>query len=104
MSGVTVYGASDDCIEVEGAITEEFTPYDKNFDGDLLAFSDGSVLRIRYTDSGVWRIEPVQTGSAIKITPALEGDEDNYSDIATVAGPVRWVVLGTEYALGKDRR
>lgn len=58
MPEITVNGASDDLIEIGGAIREEFTLQDDE-GGDLLAFSNGVVLRIRYTDDGVWRIEPL---------------------------------------------
>lgn len=89
---VTVYGASDDLIEIEGAIREEFT-YENEADGDLIALSEGTVLRVRYDRDGVWRITPVATGQAVvTITPAVSGDDDNYSDRAEVAGDVRWVV------------
>lgn len=99
MSAVTVYGASDDLIEVEGDIEGEF--YLKDDDaGDLLAFSDGTILRMRYAESGVWRITPVTTGgtSSLTIVPAPEGDEANYSDRATLTGPVSWVVHGIGWA------
>ncbi|MGH3599142.1 MAG: hypothetical protein ACRDQH_02500 [Pseudonocardiaceae bacterium] len=100
---VTVYGASDDLIEVEGGIEEEFNVYDTHDPDKLLAFSDGTVLRVRLTDDEVWRIETVQAGSNdLSIVQAPEGDGDNYSDRAVLAGPIRWVVLGTEFAIAKD--
>jgi hypothetical protein len=94
---ITVYGASDDLIEVEGDITEEFNHYETAEDGEgcLLAFSDGTVLRIRYTKAGIWRITPVTNGTAgLAIDVAPEDDEDKYTDRATLTGEVRWVVLG----------
>jgi hypothetical protein len=51
---VTIYGASDDLIEVEGSIEEEF-----NVDSDRphhLAFPEGSVLKVVYDEDGIWRI------------------------------------------------
>lgn len=94
---VTVYGSSDDLIEVEGAIREEFTLHNEE-DGDLLAFSNGVVLRVRYSEAGVWRISPV-TGvtMAVTIDPAPEHDDDNYSDRAVIDGEVWWVVHGTDW-------
>ena len=97
---VTVYGASDDLIEVDGDIVEEFT-YDQNqiTEGNLLAFSDGTVLRVVYSRSGVWRITTVASGTAtVTVTQAPEDDDDNYSDRATVDGDVRWVVQGGAWA------
>lgn len=97
---ITVSGASDDLIEIDGDIREEFGyRFDGDEDGDLLAFSDGTVLRIEYTDAGVWRIKPVTLGSALlTVHPASEDDEENYSDRATLKGPITWVVHGIAIA------
>lgn len=100
MTDLYIYGSSDDLVEVEGAINEEFgyrnTADDK---GDLLAFSDGTVVRIRYDDNGVWRITPVARGTAeLTIEQAPEDDEKQYTDRATLAGDVRWVVHGDGWA------
>lgn len=99
---VIVYGASDDLIEVECPLfNEEFSATSTAPNGDLLAFSNGSVLRIRYDASGIWRITPVvDPESYWSIKHAPEGDEDNYSDEATCDFgdiPVR-VVRGTDIA------
>lgn len=95
---ITVYGASDDLIEVEGDISEEFTYQSTGSEGDYLAFSDGTILRIVATDEcdGMWRITPIVTGPGFQgITQATtEGTE--YSDFAKVEA--LWVVHGTGYA------
>ncbi len=99
---ITVYGASDDLIEVDGDISEEFgykgaDGHPNTDDGDLLAFSDGTILRITYDSNGVWRITPVVRGSAqVSIEQVPEGDQDG-TDRATVDGAV-WVVHGVAYA------
>ena len=96
---LTIYGASDDLIEVEGDISEEFTALDD--DGSLLAFSDGTVLRVRYTRDGIWRIEPLARGTArLEIVSAVSGDDDNYSDRATLDAPggIAWAVKGDAWA------
>ena len=103
---VTIYGSSDDLIEVEGDITEEFSyPLSaEEGNGALLVFSEGTVLRVRYDDNGVWRINVVTTGTNfVGHVQAPEDDEDNYSDRVTLSGPspLRWVVLGTEIAMAK---
>jgi len=97
---ITVYGASDDLIEVDGDISEEFRYHGGDGRaGDLLAFSDGTILRIHLlTQSGVWRITPVVAGSAtLRIEQAAEGGEVNYSDTAELSGAV-WVVQGVDLA------
>lgn len=102
---ITVYGHSDDLIEVEGAISEEFTYTDPDEPGigDLLAFSDGTILRIEYTVAGTWRITPVVHGSAELSIQQTSESSDGYSDVATLVGDVRWVVQGIGHALGGDR-
>jgi hypothetical protein len=91
---LTLTGASDDLIEVDGDFDAEFTAPARG--PALMAFSDGTVLRVEFTH-GVWRIRPVKTGrGAVIIEQAPEDDEDNYSDKAKLAGPIEWVVLGSE--------
>lgn len=100
---VTVYGASDDLIEVEGDISEEFNALgnfgDGEDDGGILAFDDGNVLRVTYTSEGVWRITPTYFGKgAVTIVPAVSADDEDYSDRATIDGQLRWVVFGSQFA------
>lgn len=93
---IQIYGASDDCIEVEGDINEEFAYYEASVDSNVLAFSDGTVLRIVFTQAGVWRISPVAEGMArLHIDQAPEDDDSNYSDRARLTGAaITWVVHG----------
>jgi hypothetical protein len=97
---VTIYGASDDLIEVTGDISEEF-PLNNSREGDLLAFSDGTLLRIAYTD-GVWRITPLVRGTAtLTVYQWVDGDE-GHSDQGTLVegdqGDLTWVMHGIAYA------
>jgi hypothetical protein len=92
-SAVTVYGASDDLIELGGDIRAEFDAYRE---GEVVAFSNGTLLRVRYEDTGIWRIT-LLSGEAY-IVPAPADDEDNYSDRATITGPVKWVAFGDQVA------
>ena len=97
---IKIYGASDDLIELEGDVTEEFPFADKGEGGDLLAFSNGTVLRIDYTDPGVWRITPVIHGvGRFVLTQCPEDDDNNYSDIAEIHdADITWVVHGIALA------
>lgn len=90
---VTVYGASDDLIEVEGDVEAEFTFFHADR-GSLLTLSCGVVLNIDYTDDGVWRIRPEVGGGVVDIEFAEGPDSDKYSDRATVHPDVGWVVYG----------
>lgn len=91
---ITIHGASDDLIEVDGAISAEFAVTNTGDGGVLLAVSNGVVLRIRYRTC--WRIEHV-TGAAVEIVQCPEDDEDNYSDVATITDPVSWVICRDEF-------
>lgn len=108
MTTVTVYGYSDDLIEVDGDIYEEFTLHNEA-EGDLLAFSDGTILRVTYGDQGVWRIETVFPGSAdLTLVQAPEHDDANYSDRVTLTlpadavPPLVWVVHGQTHGVAKS--
>lgn len=98
MDEVRVYGASDDLIEVEGAIEEEFPlpPREEAY----LGFSDGTLLKIWYDSEG-WGIRRVVAGTAdVSIVNAYEhGGPNDYADIATLTGRVEWVVVGAERAV-----
>ena len=97
---VTICGAGEDTIKIDGDVEEKFTVTAPAQDGAVLAISEGTVLRIKRDDHGVWRIKPVARGSGtLSITQApREGDEDNYSDHAAVRGLILWVVLGNSVA------
>jgi len=94
---VTIYGAGEDLIKVDGDMYGKFTvDAATSTDGAVLALSEGTVLRIRHDDHGVWRITPVFHGGgmlSIKQAPR-EGDANNHSDRVTVQGLILWVILG----------
>jgi len=96
-----IYGASDDLIEVDGSIREEFSAYDS--DPQYLAFSNGVVLKIWYDDEGLWRIQPRANHGLVTIDLAIGEDADRredgssgYSDRATIPDAT-WVVLGSHF-------
>ena len=96
---VKVSGGSDDLIEVEGDITAEF-----NEEEACLAFSDGTVLHVEYTNAGLWRINRAVEGSAsYSKWEATDSDSKEYSDVVTLgagdavgrgAVALLWVVCG----------
>lgn len=95
---VKVYGASDDLIEVEGGIEAEFAHYDDDNEKACLAFSDGTLLRVRFADDGIWRITTVRKGaSGITKDEAIDGD--NHTDVVTLDPDrkIEWVALVTDY-------
>lgn len=99
---VTIYGASDDLIEVEGDIREEFSP-NRDDKPTYLGFSDGTLLRVSY--DGQWHITRLTEGAASYEHVAAfaeEGERDDgspaYSDRVTLTGmgdlPLAWVICG----------
>lgn len=98
---VAVFGASDDLIELEGSIREEFSPSDAD-EPTYLAFSDGTVLSVLYAKDGCWRVNRVAIGTAQYEKVEAKGDDSpDYSDRATLTGDLRWVVLGTQLVKAK---
>jgi hypothetical protein len=95
-----ITGHSDDLIEVDGDINEEFS-YGNDEDGDLLGFSDGTLLRIKFDADGTgnWRITPVARGAATLTIEQAEGEDG--TDKATLDGDVRWVLHGGRYLMRK---
>lgn len=104
MAELTIYGASDDLIEVDGDIREEFTANDGP---NLLAFSDGTLLDVRYSESGVWRINALsRCASTTYVKDEATADEGRredgtpaYSDKVTLDGFLTWVVHGETFAM-----
>jgi hypothetical protein len=98
-TGIVIYGANDDLIEIEGALREEFEGGDEL---SYLAFSDGTVLSAQYADDGCWRINRVATGTAVYSKVEAGADAPaNYSDRVTLsghAGDLRWCVKGSDFA------
>lgn len=95
---IKIYGDSDDLIEIEGQIREEFNffPDDEN-ENRLLAVSDGTLLRINYDADGIWRITKIIGGTSE--FSKIEGDvKSDTPDVVMLAGDIKWVALATSYA------
>lgn len=94
-----VYGASDDLIELEGDIEEEFNlPYDEN--RVFLVVSDGTILEVRYTTEGLWKIDQFVAGRCKfeKEVIATDPDSRDYSDVVVLdrdgLGVFSYVLIG----------
>lgn len=98
---IKIYGASDDLIEIEGDINEEFNWIADDDETRLLAFSDGTLLRVMYDRDGIWRLNKVASGTAEFLK--VEGDvEKDTPDEVTLSGvEIKWVVLGEQSAIQK---
>lgn len=102
---VTIYGASDDLIEIEGDLREEFNPDEYGKLG-YLAFSDGTLLSIQYSDTTdwIWRINRLAEGlSTYSKTDGTDSDDD-YTDKVTLEGDsLSWVVYGHQTQRAKKK-
>lgn len=103
MSETTVvYGSSDDLIEVDGMVTDEFPAMWCSDDQPrYLAFSDGTVIRVIYSAEGCWELRRVEVGTAQYAHKPHDDDRTTYSDRVTLTGPIAWVVMGTHHARSK---
>lgn len=97
-----VYGCSDDLIEVEGDITDEFGCYgtDEDERGVLVVLSDGTILEVKYgkADMGVWEIRLLKTGILFdRIEPCLDENSNPYSDIAYFKDGIKYAFCAREW-------
>lgn len=102
MKTITIYGASDDLVEVRdvigfhapGSLSDEFSGGD---DPTYVELSTGDVFAVVYGPSGIWRVtHHVVSGRCtvdldIRPEPGEDEDPDPYTDTAKVTGPIVWV-------------
>jgi len=82
-----ITGSSDDLLEFEGHLYEEFSVDGNN---GLLEFSDGTTLRVNYGKGGIWRFAAEVEGPAFQSIARCTGDdEDEYTDTVKM-GQVDW--------------
>lgn len=78
---VTIYGYSDDLVEIENSQykEDEIDCYDKAI---RFYFVDGTIISICYAQGGVWKITHEAIGKAWYELTRCEDDDDNaYSDV-----------------------
>jgi hypothetical protein len=93
---VTIYGASDDLIEVEGDLREEFSYNEDDSEPMFVAVSDGTLMSIAYgVGGGFWRIHVLRRGTCdLTKFEATDDDGDAYSDRVTLDGDIDWISVG----------
>lgn len=102
MAITKIYGASDDLIEIEGAISDEINSYD---DKTSFSVSDGTKGSISYDDDGQWRIEVKEQGIKFSGVVRSVGDDakhifpdavgcTSYSDVLVLKEGIEWVKIG----------
>ena len=78
---VTIYGYSDDLVEIENSQykEDEIDCYDKAI---RFFFVDGTIISICYAQGGVWKITHEAIGKAwYELTRCEDDDDDAYSDV-----------------------
>lgn len=97
--GITIYGSSDDLVEIEGDINEEFNWCSELGESRYLAFSDGTLLRVRYDDNGIWRLHKICGGSSG--FEKTEGDikKDTVDKVILSGVGIKWVLFGDEISM-----
>lgn len=94
---IVIFGYSDDLIEVEGWIGEEWNWIPKSdTEKRYVIASDGTVLSAVYDHDGLWRFNRVAVGSA-RYSKTEAVTEDDNSDKITLIGDITWVALATEF-------
>lgn len=103
MENIGIYGASDDLLEIEGEIREEYGCYGE---GKLyVSFSNGAVISVEY--DGEWKImkhsEPEDGCIEIHAAGSDKAEELNsfsgdYSDYAEIKSDqkIEWVAIGNQ--------
>ena len=91
---IKIYGHSDDLIEIEGDIEEEFSHYYEGDDPYYLSISDGTLLSVIYDQDGIWRFTPIYRGHAYQ--SHAHSDEDDYSDSVYLEGDISWISFGDQ--------
>lgn len=101
---ITVYCLSMQTIKVEGCLEAEFIMNDPWLDheppiGDLVGFSDGTLLRIAFDKRvDAWRISPIARGPALLGIEQLSEDEKVRCSDRAYLSAVDWLVHGIDHA------
>jgi len=100
MAQLKITGYSDDNVEVDGAIREEYGAYDRGADKPVLvAVSDGTLLRVWYDNDGLWRISVVANGTARLTKTEGSITEDRFDEVLLEGSEFLWVSFGDAAAL-----
>ena len=90
-----VYGASDDLVEFDGDVYGEFGCYDSS---PLIVFSDGTVMVMRYGDSGIWKADVFSEGKLFdRVDVCTDPDAKRYSDTVHFRDGLKWAYATSEF-------
>jgi hypothetical protein len=101
---ITITGYSDDLIEIDGDISEEWpAPREVDEKGAYISISDGTLLKARYDDNGIWRFDRLVRGSCLFHKTDGDVEADTF-DVITLEGEIRWISLGLRTVVGKGKK
>lgn len=86
---IRIYGASDDLIEVEGDLREEFNP---RGDQGYIACSNGLLFSFTYDFQGNWRFTHISGPKEYLQIHDIDPDE-GYSEVIDINEEISWVAL-----------
>lgn len=90
-----IYGYSDDNVELEGDIHEEFYVPGAGYDNQpLIVLSNGVVLRVTYDNDGIWRFTPLKGSDKVFVIHNDQSDIEG-SDVVMIDDTVTFAVCGT---------
>lgn len=101
-----IYGASDDLLEIEGALIEdEVNTPDRPYN---VYCSDGTEALFSYEDSGEWKCKVIKEGNQYIECIASVGDDGAehignakgctpYSDVLIIREPLAWIRVNKKY-------
>ena len=90
----TLTGASDNLIELEGDLRDEFGTLYSDPRG-VIGFSDGTLIKYEYDDDGIWRFIPVIKGPLFDHIEQGDVENDTF-DVVHFKYGLMWAVMGTE--------
>lgn len=103
---ITIYGHSDDCIEIDGALSEEgyVGPDGRGVAIVTTRSGDAAVFDVHYDKRGVWRVKQRGEVGGLRVDIAKgpeEEDETGYTDRATVTGRIARVEVRKSWPPGR---
>ena len=94
-SGTMITGASDDLIEIEGELCEEFNSYRCEGENGRIACSDGTLMKVEYDEDGIWRFTALFKGDLYD--RKVEGDiEKDTPDEVYFKPGLKWIAFAKE--------
>lgn len=84
-------GHSDDVIELEGDLFDEFYPGYEDQKGTI-GLSDGSLIHYEYDSDGIWRFKPIVKGNLFDRIELGSVSEDTF-DVVHFKDGLTWAIM-----------